>query len=199
MLYVDMLKGVMGKVKGCPEGEAVDAMRNACMQFLTETRCQLTDEVVATTGTVPALAGFAVQVLDIVDASINGRPVLVTYANDPALAELTGDDYALTFNDPSGALTLTPTPPAAVNLRLWRVTAPGPDSDQVADVVWLRHSEALKHGCLMRLLATPSKPWSDPGAATYHASMFRDAITTVAAEHGINRKQVARRLRVKPA
>jgi hypothetical protein len=198
MLYLDMLKGVLGQAKGCPEDVAAEAMRDACMQFMTETRCFLDDDIVSTTGTVPAVAGMTEQVVDIVDASIDGAPVLVTFINDPAIEDLRGDDYALTFTDPSGDLTLTPTPTAAVNLRLLRVMAPGPESTGVADVIWLRHSEALKHGCLARLLAT-SKPWGDGSAAVFHESKFRDAITKVTAEHGINRKQVARRLRVKPA
>lgn len=198
MLYLDMLKGVLGQVKGCPEDVAVDAMRNACMEFLTETRCQLADDVIPTTGTVPALAGMTLQVLDIVEASIDGDDVLATYYNDPDVACLRPGRYALTFKDPSGALTLTPTPPAAVNLRLIRVTAPGPDSTEIDDVVWLHHSEALKHGCLGRLMAT-SKPWGDAGAAVFHEAKFREAITKVSAEHSTNRKQVARRLRVKPA
>lgn len=199
MLFIDMLKGVLGKVKGCPEGEAADAMRDAVAEFLTDTRCMLADDIVVTAGTVPALADMASQVVDVIDASIEGDPVLVTYYNDPAIADLMSDSYVLTFKDPSGELTLTPTPPGPVNLRLLRLFSVGPEATQVADWVWLRHSEALKHGCLARLLAEPSKGWSNPGAAAFHESLFRDAKTRVKASHGINRKQVARRLRVQPA
>lgn len=199
MLFLDMLKGVLGQAKGCPEGEAVVAMRDACTEFLTDTRCMLGDDVVVTTGTVPAVADLLSQVVDVVDASIEGDDVLVTYYNDPVLKDLGPGDYALTFKDPSGALTLTPTPSAAVNLRLYRVFSLGPEATQVADWVWLKHSEALKHGCLARLLAMSNKSWGNPGTASFHETKFRDVITKVAAAHGINRKQVARRLRVKPA
>jgi hypothetical protein len=123
----------------------------------------------------------------------------VLAANDPLLNCLPTGQYALTFKDPSGDLTLTPTPTASVNLKLWRLFSVGPASTQVADWVWLRHSEALKHGCLSRLLAKPDKPWTNPPTSVYHDGLFQAAITQVAAAHGINRKQVARRLRVKPA
>lgn len=199
MLFLDMLKGVLGQVKACPEAEAASAMRDACAEFLTETRCMLGDDVVVTTGTVPAVADLLSQVVDVVDASIEGEDVLVTYYNDPVLKDLGPSDYALTFKDPSGELKLTPTPTAAVNLRLYRLFSLGPESTQVADWVWLRHSEALRHGCLYRLLSMSHKPWGDAGAAGFHETKFRAAITQVAAAHGINRKQVARRLRVKPA
>lgn len=199
MLYLDMLRGVLGRVSGCPEDEAAAAMRKACTEFLAETRCWLDDQTVATTGTVPALPDLTQQVVDIVEASIEGEPVFATFYNDPALQRLGPTDWALTFKQPSGALTLAPTPASAVNLRLLRLMAPGPDSDEVPDWVWLRHSEALEHGCLARLLAQPKKAWSDPGAAGFHDTQFRAAITQVTAAHGINRKQSARRLRVQPS
>lgn len=194
-----MLKSVLGQAKGCPEIEVAAAMRKACTEFLTDTRCMLGDDVVSTTGTVPAVADMLSQVVDVVEASIEGDPVFVTYVNDPDIKCLMDGAYALTFEDPSGDLTLTPTPPAAVNLRLMRLFSLGPEATQVADWVWRRHSEALEHGCLYRLLAMTHKPWADPGAAGFHETKFRDAVTKVKAEHGINRKQVARRLRVKPA
>lgn len=197
MLYLDMLKGVLGKVKGCPEDEAVDAMRNACMEFCMDTRWLTSDTTTATTGTLGAL-DMTLQVLDIVDAWIDGVQIPVTYLNDPALLDLGPTEYALTFDDAS-VVKLTPTPPAAVNLRLLKVIAPGPESTQVADVLWLRHSEALKHGCLARLMAAPGQSWANPALSVYHRGEFDAAITKAAAEAGLNRKQVGRRLRVKPA
>lgn len=197
MDYLDMLKGVLGRVNGCPEDEAVEAMRNACMEFCTETRCLLTDEIVTTTGTVGSI-DMTQQVLDIVEATIDGCPVLVTYPQDPDIKCLRSGRYALTFEDPSVS-RLTPTPPASVNLRLFRVIAPGPDSTEVDDVLWLRHSEALKSGCLARLFAIPGRPWANPALATYHDTKFQQAITKTAAENSVNRKQVGRRLRVNKA
>lgn len=197
MLYIDMLKGVLGKVEGCPEAEAAEAMRNACMEFCTKTRALITDTTAATTGTVGTV-NLAEQVLDLIEASIDGEPVAITYVNDPALAELGPGEYALTFADPSVA-KLTPTPPAAVNLRLIRAVAPGPESTTVDDVLWLRHSEALKHGALARLMAAPSQSWANPALASWHAEQFKAAITAATADNGTNRKQVGRRLRVKPA
>ncbi|HEY1129134.1 MAG TPA: hypothetical protein VGF12_07005 [Roseateles sp.] len=199
MDFLNMLKGVLGQVKACPEAEAAAAMRNACAEFLTETRCMLGDDVIATDGTVPALADMLSQVVDVVEASIEGEDVHVTYYNDPALRDLGPTDWRLTFKEPSGELTLTPTPPAAVNLRLIRILSVGPEAIQVADWVWRSHSEALTHGCLARLLAMANKPWADGAAAVFHETKFREAITRVAASHSVNRKQVARRLRVKPA
>lgn len=196
MLYLDMLRDVLGKVSGCPESEAEIAMRNACMEFCTKTRCLLTDTVVQTTGTVGAV-DLTEQVLDIIEASINGAPVNVVYANDPDLEDLGPGVYALTFMDPSVA-TLTPTPPASVPLRLKRVIAPGPASTQVPDVLWLRYSEALTHGCLARLMAASSQSWANPSLSVYHRGEFDEAIAKATAEHGLNRKQVGRRLRVKP-
>lgn len=199
MEYLDMLKGVLTRVRGCPEGEAEDAMRNACMEFCTDTRVLMTGMTVTVDGTEVFTPQFQTQVLDIFEARIAGEQILVTHANDPCVLELGPDEHAITFVDPSFCeLTPPATTLAPVTLELLVATAPGPESTGVNDLLWLRHSEALKSGALARLFAMPGVAWSNPELAVYHEGKFREAIKKAASDNGRNRVQPGRRLRVRP-
>lgn len=210
MLYTDVLGPLLARAEGCPRALAVDALRNACIEFCAETRWLTTGSQVVLDGTQVPSFDLNVQVLDICEAKVGDDPVLVTYLNDPAaepdaLAECGDYDYALRFADPNNP-TLTPATGVAapsvaapVTVDLVLCVAPGPESTEIQTDLWRRWSEALKHGALERLLAEPKKPWSDTQLAAYHGGKFRDAITKAASEAGRNRTQPGRRLRVKPA
>lgn len=207
MLYVDMLNAVLVRAKGCPEDEAADAMRNACMEFCTETRFLTEGTQVVIDGTEVDLTDMDRQVLDVIEARVDDELILVTYMNDPDLDELNSSQYAyaLTFADPNHAQLQAavaenaPSVAAPVTIDMIVCYAPGPTSTEVPDLLWLRHSEALKSGALCRLLEEPGKAWSNPQLADYHRAKFMDAMTKAAADLGRNRQTTARRLRVRPA
>jgi len=199
MMYLDMLKGVLGKVSGCPEDEAVDAMRNTCAEFCEETRCWTIWEIV----TVPAGGAYGAidmerKVIDIVEAKIGDKPVDVYALNAPELQDLGPSELAITLETPD-VLALQPAPTAAVQLALFRAFAPGPESTEIPDAIWLHHAEALRGGCLARLMSAPAQSWANPNLSIYNRTLFESAMKKAAAAYGINRKQVGRRLRVKPA
>lgn len=202
MLLLDMVQGtVLARAKGCPEDEAVDAMRNACIEFCEKTYF-LTDgsTVQVTNEDIPDLE-LSAQVIDIIEARIEGEdePLPVYPMNDPRIDELDDDESCVVFADP-GSPQLIPTPEAGspVTLELLLAIAPGPTATEVPDILWLRNSEALKDGALGRLLAIPGEAWSNDAKAAYHLGRFEAAITRVAAQSGRNRITTSRRLRVKP-
>lgn len=203
MLLLDMVQGtVLARVKGCPEDEAVDAMRNACIEFCERTRF-LTDgsTVVVTGNDIPDFIDMTAQVIDIIEARIEGEtePLPIYPMNDPRIDELCDGERAVVFADPN---TPSLVPPATndqpVTLELLLAYAPGPTANEVPDILWLRHSEALKHGALGRLHAIPGEAWSDDKKAAFHLQQFEQAISRVAFDLGRNRLTTSRRLRVKP-
>lgn len=203
-----MTPGVLARAKGCPEVEAVAALRDACMEFCTKTYALTTAVKHVLSGPVANPQQFDTQVVDVVEARVAGKPVFVTFANDPQVDVIEGGavlyldgnayEYALTFQDPS-YMTLTPAPTAdaPVTLDLLLVIAPGPTATSVHDVLWLRHSEAIKSGALARLLA--EGPWSNLPSAAYHGARFQAAVAAASADYSQNRRKTARRLRVRPA
>lgn len=192
MLILDMLNSVLGRAPGCPESEAAQQMLNACMEFCERTYWLTEPVTITTPGQTVSLDA---QVLDIIEAKIGADDLLITYVNDPQIDALSPGKYALTFADPSYPL-IAPTPPDGTEIYLLIVSAPGPAAQAVADVLWLRHSEALTHGALARLLAEPKKPWSDSQTAMYYRGLFDEAMRRAAADAGRNRKTTGRRLRV---
>lgn len=199
--YSNMVQWVLSRAKGCPEDEAIDAMRNACIEFCERTYF-LTDgsTVVLPLVDTPDL-DLTTQVLDIIEARIEGEdtPLPIYPMNAPELDNLASDQYALTFADPNAPeLIPAPTADAPVTLELVMAYAPGPESQEVPDVLWLRHSETLKSGALGRVLSTPGEAWSDDAKAAFHLGRFEAAITRAAADIGRTRINTSRRLRVKP-
>lgn len=197
MLFDDMVSGLLSKVEGCPRAEVSAAMRDSAAEFCQKTYCwtrwdQL--QAAAGTGVVGALS-MALLVVDILEAkTAAGKEVAVLAANDPALQDVRDGDLVLTFDEPS-IPTLQPAPASALQLRLFRALAPGPDATDLPDALWLKHSEALKDGCLMRLFASKGA-WADGNLASYHGGRFERAMTAAAASYGKNRVQPGRRLRV---
>ena len=70
MRYVDMIDAVLARCKGCPSAEAVDAMRNACMEFCTETYWLTTGNQIIVDGTQVELTDLETQVVDVIEARI---------------------------------------------------------------------------------------------------------------------------------
>lgn len=199
MRYEDMLKGVLVRAKGCPEIEAIDAMRNACIEFAEKTYVLTTGSTVTVDGTEVPTYDMTRQVLDIMEARIDGKTVLVTYMNDPAVDALCVGERAITFADPNNAVLQPPATVAApVTIDLLLVIAPGPESEEVPDWLWLRYSSALQDGALAILLDDDGKPYGNPNKAARHRVAFDDAIRRAAANAGLNRRRKARVLRVTP-
>lgn len=198
MRYQDMLRGVLSKARGCPEVEAIEQMRYACIEFCTKTRC-LTNAAQITT----AASRFQPVNLetfwpvDVVDARIDGETVPVLAANDEAVADASAEDPVIVFADPS-LMYVLPAPTQPVTVELLLVVAPGQASVDVPDLLWQRHGEALTNGALGRLLAQEGTPWFKAASAQGYGLLFQQAITREAALSGKNRITRARRLRVKP-
>lgn len=205
MDYTEALGPVLARVEGCPIDLATEALRNSCMDFCVRTRWLTTGITVTLDGTQSPTFDLDRQVVDILEARVDGEQVLVTYLNDPR-ADVIADgedpdyDYALRFTDPNNAeLTPPATAAAPVNLEMLIVIAPGPTSTAIDVGLWRHWSEALKFGALWRLYEEPGKPWANEKAALYCKGMYEQAITKAASETGLNHTKPARRLRTRPA
>lgn len=207
MLYTDTsaLGPILARAEGCPRALAVEALRNTCIHFCSESRWLTTGSQVVLDGTQVPSADLSVQVIDICEAKVvspANKTILVTYLNDPDgdedALEANGEyDYSLRFADPNNpVLTPAPTVAAPVTLDLVLCIAPGPESTEIQVDLWRRFSEGLKAGAIARLLAEPNNPWTaDP---SMWAGIYARALQTATAEASRNRAQPGRRLRSKP-
>jgi hypothetical protein len=201
MQYRDMVAGLLAQAEGCPEIEAVRCMRNACIEWCRETYSLTSGSVLLTGqgGGVPApVVMTGLYIVDVVSIRIAGEPVDWVQMNSERTRDATATEPVVVGADPA-SLQVVPAPTAPTLVDLLIAVAPGPASEEVPDVLWLHHHEALEHGALARLLALPKKPWTDPATATWHGVQFQEAMTKAAALNGRNRFTQAQRLRVKPA
>lgn len=198
MKYIDCLTHVLPYVAGCPEEIAINALRNAAIEFCKETQCHITGVSVVFDGATGPLPDMATQIVDIVDAECAQATVKVLAINDPDVKTLGMGEYAIRMADPN-SLTITPTPTVPIQVDLLAIVAPGPDSTQMLDDLWRRHHKAIACGALYEIFEIPARVWSDPQLAVYYGQKFEAAKAKAKADANKNHTKPARRLRVVPA
>jgi hypothetical protein len=199
MKFTDMINQVMVSVPGCPEAEAVKAMRNTCIQWCEETYCLTGRNQVIFTGVGIEKTDLLTRVIDIIEARIGDEMVKLCAMNDPALDELEDGEHALSWTDPNNVkLVPAATPAAPVMIEMLVAIGPGPEATEVPSILWLNSSEALEHGALYRLMEQPGRPWSNAPLAGYHQAKFLAAMKAKAASSASNRRVIATRLRTTP-
>lgn len=202
LMFDDIIATVAARVEGCPHGMMVEALRDAAIEFCSKTRFHTAGHQLTLDGTQEPEFNLDEQVLDIMDASIEGDAdarVCIVHLNDPLWDDPPDGDYLIRFVD-ANAFEITPEPTlsAPVTLNLLLALAPGPDAQGIHEDLWRRHKEDLRDGALGRLMAMPKKPWAEPQLASFYLGRFERAMTDAAAYAGRNRTQPGRRLRVKP-
>lgn len=209
MLFTDMLPQLLTDAPGCPPMTAVNALRNASVDFCAATNAWndllaafalvdgQRDYTIASPAGARALTVMAIH-------KDNGRLV-------PKTLEQIGRDYpgwqTMTsampdaFSVVTGGLSvrLFPTPLNALSAQLsMRVSfAPTIAGTSLPDWVAEKYFECLLDGARSRLLAIPQKAWSDAQLAAYHGGRFMqgkaDALLTVMNEGLSARMTVAPR------
>lgn len=70
------------------------------------------------------------------------------------------------------SLRLVPAPNVEGTLKLEVILKPSPDAETIDDDVFNEYREAIVHGALGRLMASPKKPYTDLQLSTYHMQQF---------------------------
>jgi hypothetical protein len=192
-----MQRRVLVRVKDCPEGEVVDALRDATIEFTTNTCCITNAAQVVTqaenTGVVTIdMTDFVL--LDIVDAMIDGEKLLIVPANSDDLKDADATHPVIVYAGDVSSAMVVPTPDAPITVDLLVVVTLGPEAVEVPDFVWQRHYRALCDGAIALLLDQPKRPWSDAQTALSHRARFQAAINAAAMSYGANRLNTAQRL-----
>lgn len=201
MMFVDAIDKFMHLVPGCPEPEAIDALRDAVIQFCDESKSWLY-WVDKSSNALAFDADADAQAIPIglYDAYIGTDQLGVYDLNDQALPAPV-NTTVLTFDRTRlwDSIGLMPVPPATVTVRLLLAWKPTPWAAEFPDHLWFARAEALKSGALSRLMANAGTTYSNPQMAGVHEQTFRQAIGAASASAGVNRRSHLQRLRVRPA
>lgn len=200
MKFIDAIDKFMHLVPGCPEAEAVDALRDAVIQFCEDSESWIYWVDKQSNALTFATNTSAQQLpLTLVDAYIGQDQLDVIDLNETQ-APPTG--RTVLYWDPERlyeSIQLVPAPAVPVTVRLLLSWKPTPWATDFPDHLWFSRAEALKAGALSRLLAVAGTAYANPVNADLHGRTFTAAINAVGASAGTNRRTLLRRLRVRPA
>lgn len=187
--YDTYLPEVLPHVPTCPEISAVNAVRNAVIQFCTDTWYWQHDcYPLPAIATVPEFApNFPSQTkfLGVVDAFFGGKPLAPK--DEAWLRRKYGQrDFRAVDGTPAywyqthpDSLLLVPCPDevaAQFTLDMRIAIAPTRASTGAADSIYERYAETIAKGALARLKAVPGQLYSDPNGAQAMALMFKKEI-----------------------
>lgn len=197
MLLIDLTPQLLGEVPGCPDITAMNALRNAAIEFCekadawveTQDGFQLQDLVSVYDVDAPAGA----QVVRVMQAWVDGREVFGKPQEEvdrlvPAWRTQPGN-LPLYFNSPDdpALVKLYPTPSnlSGQQIVLRVAYAPSALAKSIPTSLGNKHLETLLAGAKARLMAMPNKAWSNATLAGYHGEVFANAITSkrIAALH----------------
>lgn len=190
------LREVMPDVAGCPIRVAENAVRNAAITFLEETR--LWREPLTDTTTVEGQDDYTIGVSagspDIVipdESQLLGIHKLLLGDDERALNTLNVgqlDQFPVYsqnqrprayYSKNTESVTLWPTPDGGdYNVRTWAILTPTRDATGAPDWLHTDWLEAIACGAKYRLLMMAGRSWANPKFAPAHRRQFRDGIVT---------------------
>lgn len=198
--YEAFLPEVLPYVPECPEQVAINAVRNACIEFCEKSQYWLYDH-----DPINGVAHMSTYELDLPTCTTAARVMDAWYNNIPLTPR--GEDeikrtYPFDWRELEGnpvffvqqtqnEVILVPKPliSASQALKLIVVLKPTRDSVDIDDEIYELWAEAIGYGARARLHGLPNQPFSDPLAAVKYTGMFETAIgrAKVARNRGLAR------------
>lgn len=202
----DFLRDVLPSVPGCPKPVARRAVLDAAIEFCRLSRCwrrRGTPTAVVSGAPLYALdAKDGEEVAGVTRVLLDGRILEATSememdAAHPAWTEEAGTPRGYLLED-ARTMRLFPCPDdraAGMLLTVDVALKPSRAAGECPDFLFEDHVKTVAHGALGQLLATPGKPWSNPGLAAYHQAQFGGGWSE--ARIRINKSNTNRSLRVR--
>jgi hypothetical protein len=190
--YEAFLPEVMPFVRDCPEIVAVQAIRNAIIEF-----CEETHYLQENLDPMPGQKNVGLYQLDANDSNYKVVEIMQAYYGDQLLIpkaqeelnqiyrtsnweDLSGNPYYY-FRTRSDEMRLVTKPILTEQnkLKVKAAIAPKRSSTVVTDELYERFLEQVAMGARARLYNTPNQPYYDPGAAGVYTKRFNDVMAEV--------------------
>ncbi len=190
--YEAFLPEVMPFVRDVPEIVAVQAIRNAVIEF-----CEETHYLQENLDPIMGIKGQGLYDLEANDSNYKVVEIMQAYYGDQLLIpkaqeelnqiyrtsnweDLSGNPYYY-FRTRSDEMRLVTKPivTEANKLKIKAAIAPKRSSTVVTDELFERFLEQIAMGARARLYNTPNQPYYDPGAAGVYAKRFNDVLAEV--------------------
>jgi hypothetical protein len=189
--YESFLPDVVQFVKDVPEIVAVQAIRNATIQFCEKTRVLQTQLSPMDMTAGISVYGFepdvGYKVVDIMEAWY-GDQLLIPKAVEELTRiyrtsnwnDLDGNPYYY-FRSRTQEVTLVPKPKVteAAKLKLRVAVVPSRSSSVIDEEIFERYYEIITLGARARLYDTPNQPYYEPKSAQLYLKRFSDGMNEV--------------------
>ena len=179
----DFLPQIQPSISGCPESIALDAIRNACIRFCTDT--WLVRESLFASDIVAGVRDYTISA----SAGNETIGVISFLYNEIELPKMTEEeldvlDSGWRTSDPGVATAITaPTPDrillnripeeTIINGMIARIaTRPTDSATSVSDLLFNDWRKAIKYGALEELYEIPKKGWSDMKQSLWYGKKF---------------------------
>ena len=185
--YTEFLPEVMQYVPDVFEGQAINAIRQTCIEFCTRTRFLQMDA-----DPIPLMAGVAsyeisadsgMKFVDILAAWVDTRFLVPKSVEDLTRIyrwtdwrQMTGDPVYVTQIIPSEVVVVPQPTTDQSYLRVRAAYAPTRASTSVNSSLYEEYLDPIAWGARSRLYGTPKQPYYDPRAAMEYAMKFRVAM-----------------------
>lgn len=190
--FTQWLPEVLPQVPECPELLAINAIRNACIEFCLQTNWWQDDY--GTTAITTAILPYAfvtaagVGVAQILVAKLKGTPLADTNINEldskiVGWRAATGDPRAL-FQPLPGVADFYPRPAGTDSYDIFMRVAYTPlrAATTVDSTVYEAWMEEIAAGAIGRLMAIPAKAWSNPDGSKHYYAIFYSGKVQAATE-----------------
>lgn len=188
MIALDaFLPQILVRAQGCPEPIALDAIRQAAIEFCERTRLwRYTDTFDFTGNTEIATLDYSV-LMEIENARMDGRaltPVSINYLNDVYPDQ---DWEAMEASFPKfitqkadGTFIVVP----AVNgqLKMTLILKPSNDADELPDFIDREYRRVITDGALAEVMLIANQPYTNPDLAAVHGSRFQQSLDSLASK-----------------
>lgn len=189
--YEAFLPDVVQFVKDVPEIVAVQAIRNAAIQFCEKTRVLQTEllpmDVTEAVAQYEFEPDIGYKVVDVIEAWY-GDQFLVPKAVEELTRiyrtsnwnDLDGNPYYY-FRSRTQEITLVPRPQESevAKLKLRVAVVPSRSSSGIDEEIFERYYEYITLGARARLYDTPNQPYYEPKSAQLYLKRFSDAMNEV--------------------
>ena len=206
--YTQFLPEVLPSVPGCADLLALNAIRNAVIEFCRGTNYwqERQDPVTVTKTDFPydLEAPTGAQVAQVLTCMVNGLPTtpltqdeLDARVQNWATRESTViQNY---FCPSPNQIVLYPLPQDSVEMILRVAYVPLRNSSSVDATVYQNYLEKIAAGALKRLMAIPNQSFTNPQGADYYGKIFADAIVEGAVEVNKSFSRATPMVQMRPA
>lgn len=192
-LFTTLYDEVLIDVPGVPQNVALNAIRNAAIEFCDRTLCWVVDA-----DPISSVAGQSIYQFEPENGS-EVAGVIQAYYNsvriDPMTADQLGNEYSRDpWNEQTGVpryylieqpdeFVLVPIPDESVDSGIKMRVSLKPTRTASGMERWVidKYFDTLAHGAKAMLCAMHKKPWTDPGQANFHTGRFERGIIAASA------------------